>query len=530
MVRSGRNYKLYLKRCRYNYYKNLGLKLHDLKTKNSKQFWKIIDNKNNSNNVSANFDDLFEHFKNLNATDLDEFSLPNTQSNSNSIINNDFTEDEICNGIKKLKCNKACGIDNIANEFIIDSCNMIAPTITKLFNIILETGLITQKWCIGILTPIFKNKGSAENPENYRGISILSCFSKLFTLLINERLTLYLDDLGIIGENQAGFRSNYSTLDHIFSLKSIIDFYLNKRKKLFCAFVDYKKAFDTVNRNKLWLKVLSTGINGRIFTVIKNLYRDAKSCIKHPNGNISVPFQSMIGVRQGDNLSPLLFSLYLNDLELEMSKKYNGLSTLAKSIENDIDLDDIVIYLKIYTLLYADDTIILAESIDDLQSALNTLYDYCTEWDLMVNSNKTKILIFSRGKIKNIPIFKYGDQELDVVFEYNYLGIIFNYNGSFIKAKERLADQATKALFALIAKSRKLNLPLDIQLHLFDALVMPILLYGSEVIGHDNNYVLEKVHLKFCKMILHINKKTPTCMVLGELGRFPIEVYTRRIR
>ena len=233
MVRSGRNYKLYLKRCRYNYYKNLGLKLRDLKSKNSKQFWKIIDNKNNSNNVNANFDDLFEHFKNLNATDPDESSLPNTQSNSNSIINNDFTEDEICNGIKKLKCNKACGIDNIANEFIIDSCNMIAPTITKLFNIILETGLIPQKWCIGIITPIFKNKGSAENPENYRGISILSCFSKLFTLLINERLTLYLDDLGIIGENQTGFRSNYSTLDHIFSLKSIIDFYLNKRKKTF---------------------------------------------------------------------------------------------------------------------------------------------------------------------------------------------------------------------------------------------------------------------------------------------------------
>jgi len=204
-----------------------------------------------------------------------------------------------------------------------------------------------------------------------------------------------------------------------------------------------------------------------------------------------------------------------------------------------IEFDDIVIYLSIYSLLYADDTIILAESVTDLQCALNTLYTFCSNWDLEVNAGKTKVLIFSKGKIRNIPTFTYGENNVEVVFEYNYLGIIFNYNGSFVKARKKLADQATKAMFAIITNARKQNLPIDIQLQLFDALVMPILLYGCEVLGVDDNYVnkkkknidlkenyiLEKVHLKFCKMILHINKSTPSSIVYGELGRFPLNVY-----
>ena len=128
-----------------------------------------------------------------------------------------------------------------------------------------------------------------------------------------------------------------------------------------------------VNRNKHWRKLISNGINGKILTVIQNMYNKAKSCLKHQSGNLSKHFQSMNGVRQGDNLSPLLFSIYLNDLENELEKKCSGLTSIAKMIEN-IDFDDIFIYLKIYCLLYADDTILLAESADDLQRALDTLY------------------------------------------------------------------------------------------------------------------------------------------------------------
>lgn len=519
-------YKKLLKKCRQNYYADLSTKLRKFKSSNPKQFWKIItNNKQNSNDIKANFADLVNHFKDLNNSDTNDI-LPDSPTIPDSYLNNDFTEEEVTCAVNKIKRNKSCGIDGIVNEFLIDTSDIIIPMLTKFFNIIINTGITPDDWGIAIITPIFKNKGSPENPDNYRGISILSCISKLFTLIINDRLTSFVDDLGILGENQAGFRPSYSTTDHMFSLKCIIDIYTQfKKKKLYCAFIDYQKAFDTINRNKLWLKLISNGISGKILKIIHNLYSKAKSCVKHSNGNLSKFFPSLSGVRQGDNLSPLLFALYLNDLENDLCQNYKGLSTISEMIEKEIDFDDIVIYLKLVTLLYADDTIIFAESEIDLQTALNTLDNYCKKWDLNVNINKSKIIVFSRGKIRNLPKFTFNNIDLEVVFEYKYLGIIFNYNGNFSKAKKLLYDQGTRAMYALITKARNLNLPIDIQLQLFDTLVVPILLYGCEIWGYENNAILDKLHLKFCKMILNVNRSTPTCMVLGELGRFPLHVF-----
>ena len=83
----------------------------------------------------------------------------------------------------------------------------------------------------------------------------------------------------MLGEEQAGFRSNYSTTDNIFVLKTIIDIYLQKKKRLYCAFIDYKKAFDLIDRSFLWLKMLKMGLRGKLCTVIKNIYESAKSCV-----------------------------------------------------------------------------------------------------------------------------------------------------------------------------------------------------------------------------------------------------------
>ena len=126
---------------------------------------------------------------------------------------------------------------------------------------------------------IFKNKGDPRDPSNYRGITIVSCLGNLFTSCINTRLTSYSKSSAIIGNEQAGFRQGFSTADHIFSIKTLIDLYLFKKKRLYCCFVDYSKAFDTVNRAALWSELLAKGIGGKLIKSIYSMYNNAKSCI-----------------------------------------------------------------------------------------------------------------------------------------------------------------------------------------------------------------------------------------------------------
>ena len=118
--------------------------------------------------------------------------------------------------------------------------------------VVLNTGLIPSEWNIGIIIPLHKNKGAANDPNNYRGITLLSSIGKLFMSIINTRLTNHLNNVGLLGEDHAEFRAGYSTSDHIFTLKYMIDIYLQSKKRVYCAFVDYKKAFDLVNRSALW--------------------------------------------------------------------------------------------------------------------------------------------------------------------------------------------------------------------------------------------------------------------------------------
>lgn len=136
--------------------------------------------------------------------------------------------------------------------------------------------------------------------------------------------------------------------------------------------------------------------------------------------------------------------------------------------------DEIEVYFKLYILLYADDTVIFAESAEELQAALNAIFLYCKSWDLEVNPSKTKITIFCNRKTEHVPKFLYNGQELSVDDSFVYLGTMFSYNGHFTKNNQRLFDQARKAMFSVLKKSRKLQLPIDIQLQMFDTMVLPI--------------------------------------------------------
>ena len=141
-----------------------------------------------------------------------------------------------------------------------------------------------------------------------------------------------------------------------------------------------------------------------------------------------------------------------------------------------------------------------------------------------MNTRKTKVLVFSKGKIRNIPSFNFNNNDLEVVFSYNYLGVTFNYNGKFRVAQKNLYDKASRAMFGLIAKCHKLYLPIDLRSELFDSVIKPIALYGAEVWGYDYIGLADKLQLRFIKNSLGLKMRTPTVMVRGETGCYPCSI------
>ena len=170
----------------------------------------------------------------------------------------------------------------------------------KLFNSIFTTGCFPEAWRSSTLTPLHK-KGSMHEPGNYRGIAIGSSISKLFCSILQNRLSLYVKEKNIIPQNQIGYRAQSRTSDHVLSLKTLIDTYVNRLGKtsyLFTCFVDFKSAFDTISRRYLFYKLLKLGIGGNFLNILQNMYSKVLYLIKLPGG-LTDPVTSNIGVKQG---------------------------------------------------------------------------------------------------------------------------------------------------------------------------------------------------------------------------------------
>lgn len=509
-----------------NYYINLqkhknATKLRQMQSSSPKDYWRFINSLSNKTKLTMPpLEDFYNYFKELNESLVTEsFDFEDSVFNigdPDEILNVAISQTEISSAIRGLKTGKSPGYDEILNEYIKCTEHLLMPVYIKLFNTIFDTGTLPEAWLEGKIRPIYKNKGDKSDPENYRPITILSCLSKLFTAVLNTRLTKFLDTYELLNENQAGFRKGYSTVDHIFALNSLIELFRSTKKKLYCTFIDFSKAFDSVWRIGLWKKMLGSSINGKFLRIVHNMYAGIKSSVS-VQGEDSPFFACDCGVRQGENLSPVLFSIYLNDLESYLLHK-----NLA-GVTIDINDNDIMIYMKLFTLLYADDTALMADSAKEMQNCLNAFASYCQEWKLTINTEKTKILIFGARKRSDIQ-FKLNKDIIEIVNKYKYLGVYFSQSGSFLNARKHIVQQAKKAMSLLFTRINNLDLPLDLQLKLFDHTVLPILTYSSEVWGYENLDLIEKVQNDFLRKITLAKKSTPLYMLYGELGRFPIEL------
>ena len=425
-----------------------------------------------------------------------------------------YTSGLITKKVKSLKNGKSSFLDGSINEVIKKSIYDTAPLIVKLFNHIESSGCFPNPWKCSFLVPLHK-KGSPDDPDNYRGLAVGSNLGKFYTNCFNSKISKFAESKKIISPHQFGFREDFRTSDAIFSLRAMTSLYKTKNKPVFACFVDFSKAFDSVNRTALIYKLGSIGIKGNLLKLIQNMYSTSDYIIKS-EGQYSFPISSTLGVKQGCNLSPLMFNIFINDIHQIFSQNCSPLN-----IDN----------WNVNSLSFADDLVLLSETEEGLKNCLTSLEAYCKEWGLKVNPDKTKVLVFNKPFTKNVKnlSFVIDEAPIKVTNSYTYLGIEVSNTGHFGKATEALYKKGLKALFGIYScinvRADQANIPLFLKL--FDTLIKPIILYGSEVWGFCStawNGFISKFTNKFYRTLLGSRPQSSTAGIHYELGRSPIHV------
>ena len=451
----------------------------------------------------------------------------NLLSDSLAELNDEISITEIKITIGKLKPGKSVAEDLISNEMLKSLNTNALHALCNVFNSCMASG--TYPWHNSIISPIHKS-GDRYNPDNYRAIAVGSNLGKLFSTILLNRLIqfrkLHCDD----PINQLGFCKNAQTNDHILTLKTIIDKYRKKHKtKLFACFVDLRKAFDTVSREYLLYKITNLNIRGNFFNVLQNMYDNSTAKIKL-NRLLSPKINIEQGTEQGHPMSPELFKIYLMDLSPKFQTDGN-FPYLLETLVNH--------------LLWADDLVLLSLDEIGLQNNLDILFEYCNEWGLSINYDKTKIITFGVNKCAHV--FSIDGNTLKIVDRYCYLGIVIHKSGSFSTALDELRKKATRGLFGLKKSIMRTGLSNVALFNLFDALIKPILLYSCQVIAPHTNMAkhlatvdtlttqrestylnilkydtYEKFHLRFIKWACGVHRKTSNIAIWGDTGRYPL--------
>ena len=430
-------------------------------------------------------------------------NIEKNMQNCNSELNEDIGLGELKKIVKKLKNNKASGIDNIPNEVL--KSEFIFTQIHFLMDKLFSLGIIPKNWKMSIISPIPKSSTKdTKIPLNYRGISLISCVGKLFSAIVNNRIYEYCERYNLLQDEQNGFRRKRSCEDHIFVLTSIIRNRQLQGSNTYCAFIDMQKAFDWVDRNLLYYILLKNGIQGKIFNCIKSFYENYGAYVKI-NNYYTEPFEIQTGVKQGDPLSPTLFCILIDVLIQEVANLNSG-----------VNIDGV----KISILAFADDIVLLAENEKNLDFMLKHVEQWCNKYRLMVNIDKTKIVHFrpKRSPRTNYN-FQFNNSNLEIVDKYKYLGVILNEYINYTLLSETLAGAAGRALSGVISKFKQIK---NIRFYTFEKLyfanVVPVLDYASGVWGYNSYTEGDKIQNRAIRYFLGVHNKAALLGLEGDIG------------
>lgn len=309
---------------------------------------------------------------------------------------------------------------------------------------------------------------------------------KIYAEILRERLEGEIIRKKLLPESQGGFRKGRGTMDNIFILNHVVQREKCKGEKVYALFVDLKAAFDNVDRNKLWRILKDKGIEEQLISRIRSLYKETRVAIRTKEGTTD-SFITKKGVRQGV-LSPTLFNLYIAQVDKYFERKRIGGIKLGKE--------------RIWSLAYADDMVLLAKNREALLGMMEAFKSFCKDRELILNTEKTKLLIFNKKGRDKKEKWKWRGKEIEEVKCFKYLGFVFNRNGDYaeithireLKRKGRIALCSVWSLGERICRD-----DFGRRWKLFKYLIQSVITYGVEIWGWEEKKELEKIMIDYMR-------------------------------
>lgn len=452
------------------------------------------------------------------------------------VLNAEVTECEVVAALDGMALNKAPGVDGLPAEYlkcavrlvragdrVVGKKYVLAPVLTRLFNLVMH-GEFPPDWSTAALTPVPKPKGDPTAFDNHRGIAVGPALGKLFSAVMVMRMDAWAEGQMLRAAGQAGFRKGRSTIDNMFVLQHVIERSRIAHKPVYCAFIDFRKAYDCVDRDVLWRCLQSLGVHGCMLDTLKGMYRQVQMQVR-VDGKVGEPFEATCGVRQGDPLSPLLFGLLIDRFEQFLRQRLPNAG---------VQLGMQVLQL----LLYADDVVLMTHSPSELQLMLDVLRDFCYVTGMAVNVPKSEVVVFNSqwSAVNAQYTWQYNGVALKRVDGFCYLGLLFQDQVSIKACMELALTRGRAAMHALIRRCASIGFNnVAVKCYLFNTLVEPIMSYGCELwapywlctmaksdMQWGSGYHAERLHAFFLRHCTGLPASAPLAPLMHDLGRTPV--------